>query len=110
MVLYRGGAQITSDVEVGHNNGRVESRVYGEGSPIDISAYWDELERDEKFCTVSIRDEKINDNDNNGNDPTEFSSDDKERGNTEVWGSEARMVDNYEGRMPVVDGLRSTIV
>ena len=80
------------------------------GDPINVSAYVEELERDDKLGTISIGDEKINHNDDDVNNPTEFSSDDKERGNTEVWGSEARMVDNYEGRMPVVDGLRSTIV
>ena len=70
----------------------------------------DKSERDKKFGTVSIRDEKTNKNDNEGDNPTEFLSGDKKRDNPEVWGSEARMVDNYKGRMPVVYGLSHMIV
>ena len=70
----------------------------------------EKLERDKKFCTVSIGDEKINYKDDDGDNPTALSSDNKERGDPEVWGSEARVVDDYKGRTPVVDGLICTIV
>ena len=37
----------------------------------------EKLEMDKKFRTISIRDDKINDNDDDGDDATAFSSDDK---------------------------------
>ena len=70
----------------------------------------DKSERGDKFRTVSIEDDKINDNDNGINNPTEFSCGNKARDNTEVWVSKARMVDDYEGCTPVVDRLSRTIV
>ena len=80
------------------------------GYTIDISAYVEESEREKKSRTISIGDEKINDNENDGDNPMELLSNNKERDNTKVWGSEARMVDNYKDHTPVVDGLIRTIV
>ena len=79
------------------------------GAPINISAYVDESERYEKFRTVFIRDDKINDHEDNGDDPTVLSSGNKDRDNPEVWGSEARMVENYKGCTPMVEGTSRTI-
>ena len=80
------------------------------GALIYVSAYVDELERDERFRTISIRDEKINGNGNIRYDLTALLFNDKERDNIKVWVSEAKIVDNYEGHTLVVEGQSRRIV
>jgi dienelactone hydrolase len=43
-------------------------------------------------------------------DDDEKGKDVKTLSNPEVWGSEAKIVDDYEGRSPVVDGLSRTVI
>lgn len=75
----------------------------------DVSAYLDpeDVGKDIKSTPIggsqtspSINDGSDNDNDSNNNNDDE----------PEVWGAEARIVDDYEGRRLVVDALSETII
>ena len=63
---------------------------------IDVTAY---LDNDEKEKTVKSSVKSNNEDE-----------DDSESSGPEVWGSQARIVDDYEGRRVVVDNLSRTIV
>ncbi|KAG7374077.1 dienelactone hydrolase family protein [Nitzschia inconspicua] len=63
---------------------------------IDVTAYLDEEDRS-KSVKSSIPSSK----DDDENPPLS---------NTEVWGTDAKIVDDYEGRSPVVDGLSRTVI
>jgi len=65
---------------------------------IDVEAYLDESEKGK---------------DVKSSQPLERSKEAEENAplnNPEVWGSDAKIVDDYEGRSPVVDGLSRTVV
>lgn len=70
---------------------------------IDVTAYLDEDEKDRAVRASS--DEKLGEKDESVDDEAESTS-----SGPEVWGSEARIVDDYEGRSVVVDNLSRTIV
>lgn len=67
---------------------------------IDVEAYLDEDDKG-KDVKTSLPSEEQKRKSNDDNAPLS---------NPEVWGSEAKVVDDYEGRSPVVDGLSRTII
>ena len=68
---------------------------------IDVEAYLDEEDKGKDVKTSLPTDEQRRSKDDDENAPLS---------NPEVWGSDAKIVDDYEGRSPVVDGLSRTIV
>ena len=68
---------------------------------IDVEAYLDDDEKGKDVKTSLPLDE---------NKRTEEMDDNAPLSNPEVWGSEAKIVDDYEGRSPVVDGLSRTVI
>jgi hypothetical protein len=68
---------------------------------IDVEAYLDESDKGKDVKTSLPLDEQKRSKEAEENAPLS---------NPEVWGSDARIVDDYEGRSPVVDGLSRTVV
>jgi len=85
------------------------------GTPVDVSAYLGEEDKGKAFkssggssststATGSAEesDQKQEDDSDSSSTPSPYA--------TEVWGEEARIVDDYEGRSIVVDSLSRTII
>jgi dienelactone hydrolase len=68
---------------------------------IDVEAYLDEDDKGKDVKTSLPLDE---------NKRTKEAEENAPLSNPEVWGSDARIVEDYEGRSPVVDGLSRTVV
>lgn len=68
---------------------------------IDVEAYLDEEDKGKDVKTSLPTDEQKRSKEDDENAPLS---------NPEVWGSSAKIVDDYEGRSPVVDGLSRTVV
>ena len=65
---------------------------------IDVTAYLDEEDAGKEVkSSIPI----------NGEEPEEVNA---PSSNPETWGSEAKIVDDYEGRSPVVDGMSRTVI
>jgi dienelactone hydrolase len=69
---------------------------------IDVTAYVDDADKDK-----SVKSSTDDDDDLDGEDDDESSS---SSSGPETWGSEAKIVDDYEGRSPIVDGMARTII
>ena len=68
---------------------------------IDVEAYLDESDKGKDVKTSLPNEDQKRSKEAEENAPLS---------NPEVWGSDARIVDDYEGRSPVVDGLSRTVV
>ena len=68
---------------------------------IDVEAYLDESDKGKDVKTSLPLDEQKRSQEAEENAPLS---------NPEVWGSDAKIVEDYEGRSPVVDGLSRTVV
>jgi len=68
---------------------------------IDVEAFLDESDKGKDVKTSLPLDEQKRSKEAEENAPLS---------NPEVWGSDAKIVDDYEGRSPVVDGLSRTVV
>mmetsp|Transcript_13739 Transcript_13739/g.38684 ORF Transcript_13739/g.38684 Transcript_13739/m.38684 type:complete len:744 (-) Transcript_13739:42-2273(-) len=68
---------------------------------IDVEAYLDEEDKGKDVKTSLPTEEQKRSKEAEANPPLS---------NPEVWGSDAKIVDDYEGRSPVVDGLSRTVV
>lgn len=66
---------------------------------IDVEAYLDESDKGKDVKTL-----------NNAQKRSKEAEENAPLSNPEVWGSDAKIVDDYEGRSPVVDGLSRTVV
>jgi len=80
---------------------------------VDISEYLDEKDKGKTVKTWKLNDDVVDaefeiDEEDEGNSSTD--SDGERSSKSEVWGSEARIVDDYEGRKLVVDCLSQTVV
>ncbi len=94
-----------SDVEVMPSTVKSKARKFAEAKGkelIDVTPFLDEGDRGKQVrSSISI----------DGDDDEEETTNDKmEDGTTEVWGSQARIVDDYEGRSVVVDNLSRVVV
>jgi len=69
---------------------------------VDVTAYLDEDDIGKETRTTQKENEDDEETEEEGNDSAEATP--------EVWGDEARIVDDYDGRSPVVDGLSRTVV
>eukprot|EP00957_Ditylum_brightwellii_P187271 14262689-Ditylum_brightwellii.AAC.1 len=67
---------------------------------VDVTAYLDEDDIGKETRTTQKENEDDEETEEEGNDSAEATP--------EVWGDEARIVDDYDGRSPVVDGLSRT--
>ena len=88
---------------------------------VDVTEFIDEKEWDRSFrssdddrssssrSTIDVE-SKEDMNNNKEQDDTSSSSTTTSSSNTEVWGEDARIVDDYEGRSIVVDGLSRTVI
>ena len=68
---------------------------------IDVEAYLDESDKGKDVKTSLPNDKQKRSKEAEENAPLS---------NPEVWGSDAKIIDDYEGRSPVVDGLSRTVV
>eukprot|EP00536_Pseudo-nitzschia_multiseries_P012337 jgi/Psemu1/320228/estExt_fgenesh1_pm.C_4670001 len=68
---------------------------------IDVEAYLDDEDKGKDVKTSLPTEEQKRSKEAEENAPLS---------NPEVWGSDAKIVDDYEGRSPVVDGLSRTVV
>ena len=76
------------------------------GTPVDVSAYLDEEDKGKAFKSSSTAESESSPNEEDDADSSSASSPYA----TEVWGEEARIVDDYEGRSIVVDSLSRTVI
>jgi dienelactone hydrolase len=76
---------------------------------IDVTAYLDDDDRGKDFKSSLPREISQGGNDGDG-DAGGDDDGNKSAGNPEVWGTDAKIVTDYEGRSPVVDGLSRTVV
>lgn len=68
---------------------------------IDVTAFLDEEDKTKDVKSSLPRKLADSNSDDEGNKPSS---------NPEVWGADAKIVSDYEGRSPVVDGLSRTVV
>jgi dienelactone hydrolase len=79
------------------------SQEYGKEF-VDVTAYLDEEDKGKDIKSSSDGSGDPNSNDDDDVDDNSPSSD------PEVWGRDARIVEDYEGRSPIVDGLSRTVI
>mmetsp|Transcript_32955 Transcript_32955/g.80102 ORF Transcript_32955/g.80102 Transcript_32955/m.80102 type:complete len:838 (+) Transcript_32955:92-2605(+) len=72
---------------------------------IDVTAYLDEEDKGKDVLSSNRASGDDSTDDDEEDDETQASST-----GPEVWGSEAKIVEDYEGRSPIVDGLSRTVV
>lgn len=103
-----GDKEVLEPELVGKNAGmgrkKSKARIFSEDRGkelIDVTAYLDE---DDKNRATRSSEQK--------RDPTDAASDDQGKEDTgpETWGDQAKIVDDYEGRSVIVDGLSRTVV
>ena len=79
------------------------------GTPVDVSAYLDEEDKGKAFKSSDGSSATESEPSPNNEDDSDSSSASSPYA-TEVWGEEARIVDDYEGRSIVVDSLSRTVI
>ena len=70
---------------------------------IDVTAYLEDNDKGKETKTKKGEDDSLEDKDADSNKPEADSS-------PETWGNEAKMVEDYDGRSVVMDGLSRTVV
>ena len=101
---------------IGVDSSSTASSANPRGTPVDVSAYLDEDDRGKSFKSsdgstsssgaASEQKQQQEEDDSDSNDASSTPSPYA----TEVWGEEARIVDDYEGRSIVVDSLSRTVI
>ena len=109
-----GGEQVGgASAKRGNGSAGVANGSAARGTPVDVSAYLDEEDRGKSFkssdgssssgaASEQSQEEEDDDDSDASSTPSPYA--------TEVWGEEARIVDDYEGRSIVVDSLSRTVI
>ena len=74
---------------------------------IDVDAYLEEEDQGKSVKTVELTSSM---DDLDADEPDGEKARDVDKSGPEVWGAEAKIVEDYEGRSPIVDSLSRTIV
>lgn len=96
---------VDMDTSSQHNGKKSKARAFAESQDkelLDVTAYLDEEDKGKETRSSTTG--------NNDNDISEGTDSKEDSSNPETWGEEAKIVEDYEGRSLVVDGLSRTII
>lgn len=95
---------VDMDVPSEQNGKKSEARAFAESQDkelLDVTAYLDEEDKGKETKSSTIGDD---------DDISEVIDSKEDSSNPETWGDEAKIVEDYEGRSVVVDGLSRTVI
>jgi dienelactone hydrolase len=97
--------EILSQEEMSNDKGKALRFAQDEGKElIDVTDFLEDNQKGKNVNTANI-----NGDDDDVPDPEEANLESSSSG-PEVWGSDAKIVDDYEGRSPIVDSMSRTVV
>lgn len=103
--------QVLSKSEAAQQHSRARKFAQERGKQlIDVTAYLEDEDVGKTFKSSTDRKFASEQDQKSNTDDDENAADNAPMSNPEVWGSQARIIDDYEGRKLVVDSLTETLI